>query len=93
MSFVKHAHHFIPRFHLAQFVGYHAGRQLAVFDKRWGTFRRRPVKRTAFAEHYYDVQGETAEERLRIENEFMRLENYVAPLLRDLASLPLGARC
>jgi hypothetical protein len=49
VSFVKHAHHFIPRFHLAQFVGYHTGRQLAVFDKRWGTFRRRPVKQTAFA--------------------------------------------
>ena len=47
VSVAKHAHHFIPRFHLAQFVGYHRGRELAVFDKRWGTFRRRAVKQTA----------------------------------------------
>jgi len=90
VSVAKHAHHFIPRFHLAQFVGYHRGRELAVFDKRWGTFRRRAVKQTAVSQDYYEVPGETLEERLAVEDEFARLEHQVAPLVRGLASLSVG---
>jgi hypothetical protein len=87
----KRAHHFIPRFHLAQFIGYHRGRELAVFDKRWGTFRRRAVRQTAVAQDYYEVPGETPADRQHIEDAFARLENEVAPLLRELTGLRVGA--
>jgi hypothetical protein len=88
---VKRAHHFIPRFHLAQFIGYHRGRQLAVYDKQFDTYRRRPVKATAFAERYYEVPGPTPADQQSIEDQFAQLESHIAPMLRRLADLPVGA--
>jgi hypothetical protein len=90
MPVVKRAHHFIPRFHLAQFRGYYKGRELALFDKRYGNFRRRAIKQTAVFDFYYEVPGETLEERMRLEDQFARLESDIAPMLLYLAGLPIG---
>ncbi len=87
----KRAHHYIPEFHLAQFIGYPGRREFGVFDKKWGKFARRPVATSAVYLDYYAVPGATPDERLRVEDEFARLENQVAPLIVELANLPVGA--
>jgi len=76
----KRSQHFIPEFHLAQFIGNPTYRRLAVFDKRWGKFARPPVATSAVYRDYYAVPGATPGKRLRVEDEFMRLEDQVAPM-------------
>jgi hypothetical protein len=81
--------HYVPEFHLAQFVGL-PFRRFHVFDKKWGKYGRPPVARSAFSRDYYLLPGETDEERLRLERQFALLEDQVAPLMKWLALRPPG---
>jgi hypothetical protein len=79
--------HFIPRFHLAQW-GTSARVELELFDKRTGKFARRPAKRSAVVRDYYDLPDRP--ERRELELAFSKVEGYVAPLLRQLATAAVG---
>lgn len=82
-------HHYIPEFHLRRFaVG--PRRDLAVFDKQWGKFGRRPAALSARVLDYYLLPGATTDERLRLERDFARLENLIAPLIGRLDAVPSG---
>jgi hypothetical protein len=90
MPSLPRAQHYVPEFHLAQFIGL-PFRRFHVFDKQWGKFGRPPVAKPAFSRDYYLLPGETDEERLRLEREFALLEDQIAPLMKWLARRPPGA--
>ena len=83
-------HHYIPEFHLAQFIG-EPFRRFHVYDKKWGKFSIRPVATSATAEDYYLLPGATVDERLTLERQFALLEDRVAPLLKWLSWCEPGA--
>jgi hypothetical protein len=76
-------HHFVPEFHLRRFATGRR-REVAVFDKRWGKFGRRPAASSAHVRDYYLVPGASVDERLAVERDFARLENLVAPVMARL---------
>ncbi len=84
MPSLPRSQHYVPEFHLAQFIGL-PFRRFHVFDKKWGKFGRPPVAKSAFSRDYYLLPGETDEERLRLERQFALLEDQVAPLMKRLA--------
>jgi len=86
----ERSHHFIPEFHLAQFIGL-PFRRFLVFDKKWGKVGSRSVASSAVSRDHYLLPGESIDDRLRIERQFAALEDRVAPLIRRLASSGLGA--
>ena len=88
MSRERH-HHYIPEFHLRRFATGPKG-ELAVFDKQWGKFGRRPAASSARVLDYYLLPGAGPDERLGLEREFARLENIVAPLIARLDAAPPG---
>jgi Protein of unknown function (DUF4238) len=90
MPSLPRSQHYVPEFHLAQFIGL-PFRRFHVFDKQWGKFGRPPVAKSAFSRDYYLLPGETIEERLRLERQFALLEDQVAPLMKWLARQPLGS--
>jgi hypothetical protein len=83
-------HHYIPEFHLAQFIG-EPFRRFHVYDKKWGKFAIRPVATSATAEDYYLLAGATVLERLTLERQFALLEDRVAPVLKWLSRCEPGA--
>lgn len=83
------SHHYIPEFHLRMFANDAYGR-CAVFDKKWGKYGRPPVASSAVERDYYVIPGSSPDERLRVEREFGKLENRVAPLFRRLERWPPG---
>lgn len=83
-------HHYIPEFHLAQFIG-EPFRRFHVYDKKWGKFSIRPVATSATVEDYYLLSGATVDERLTLERQFALLENRVAPVLKWLSKCEPGA--
>lgn len=85
----ERSHHYIPEFHLAQFIGLRYRRFLS-YDKRYGKMGPRPVTTSATTRDYYTLRGDTDAARLRIEREFALLEDRVAPLIRRLATSPPG---
>lgn len=89
MPSLPRSQHYVPEFHLAQFIGL-PFRRFHVFDKKWGKFGRSPVAKSAFSRDYYLLPGETDEDRLRLERQFALLEDRVAPLMKWLALQRLG---
>jgi hypothetical protein len=66
-------------------------RELGVFDKKWGKVGLVPAASTARVRGYYLIPGATAVDRLRVESDFARLEDLVAPVIRWLDESPPGA--
>lgn len=89
MPSLPRSQHYVPEFHLAQFIGL-PFRRIHVFDKKWGKFGRPPVAKSAFSRDYYLLPAETNEDRLRLERQFALLEDRVAPLMKWLALQPPG---
>jgi hypothetical protein len=90
MPSLPRSQHYVPEFHLAQFIGL-PFRRFHVFDKKWGKFGGPPVDKSAFSRDYYLLPGEKDEDRLRLERQFALLEDRVAPLMKWLALQPPGS--
>jgi hypothetical protein len=82
----------VPEFHLAQFIPpeLRSARRIQSYDKVSGYFRTAAVARSASSPLYYELPGETAEERARVEVEFSQIENEIAPFMVWLAKQQVG---
>ena len=78
-------HHFVPRFHLRQFVDSSQKRELVwVYERKKPTPELRSLDHVAAQKDYYAVKARDGEKLQHIEEILARVEGLTAPILRRL---------
>jgi Protein of unknown function (DUF4238) len=83
-------HHYVPQFHLRQFGHSDGNGRIWVYDKTTDEIFRRSVKSIAGEPGYYTVTDPQRGTHDDLERLFSMLESSVAPLIKQLATLPPG---